>query len=181
MERREILKSIGLISPFALTPGLNLDDSNNTNSWLKEFAARWEISELYNREVFNAMPEDYLDFKPLPEIMSFGQQISHLAKGISIYAAVISKDNYKHEPAEVEKQVIFRYMEDTSAEFRSVLQNLNETDLYSHDHKNKNDEVWGTFSIADILLLAYHHTAHHRGQAIVYLRLKGIEPPKYRF
>ena len=27
----------------------------------------------------------------------------------------------------------------------------------------------------------FTHTAHHRGQAEVYLRLKGIKPPAYTF
>jgi uncharacterized damage-inducible protein DinB len=27
----------------------------------------------------------------------------------------------------------------------------------------------------------FTHTAHHRGQAEVYLRVKGIKPPEYRF
>jgi uncharacterized damage-inducible protein DinB len=27
----------------------------------------------------------------------------------------------------------------------------------------------------------FTHTAHHRGQAEVYLRLRGIKPPDYRF
>ena len=31
--------------------------------------------------------------------------------------------------------------------------------------------LWGYFT----------HTAHHRGQAEVYLRVKGIKPPDYRF
>jgi len=32
-----------------------------------------------------------------------------------------------------------------------------------------------------ILSAMFTHTAHHRGQAEVYLRLKGIVPPKYRY
>ena len=33
-----------------------------------------------------------------------------------------------------------------------------------------------------LLVLGMHtHTAHHRGQAEVYLRAKGITPPAYRF
>ena len=27
----------------------------------------------------------------------------------------------------------------------------------------------------------FTHTAHHRGQAEVYLRMKGIKPPTYQF
>jgi hypothetical protein len=33
----------------------------------------------------------------------------------------------------------------------------------------------------DICMRAYMHTAHHRGQAIVYLRVKGITPPTWKF
>jgi len=29
--------------------------------------------------------------------------------------------------------------------------------------------------------LAVDHTAHHRGQCIVYLRMKGIKPTDYQF
>jgi uncharacterized damage-inducible protein DinB len=181
MERREILKSIGLISPLALIPVLNLDNSNNTNSWLKEFADRWEISELYNREVFNAMPEDYLDFKRVPEVKSFGKQFSHLSMGISGYAAIIRGHDGLEKPDIIDRKIIFNYLENYSAEFNSMLNDLDEELLYSKDHKYKDEEMWKNFSITDILLLAYDHTTHHRGQAIVYFRIKGIEPPKYLF
>jgi uncharacterized damage-inducible protein DinB len=33
----------------------------------------------------------------------------------------------------------------------------------------------------EVLLLATDHTAHHRGQCIVYLRAKGIKPVDYDF
>jgi len=33
----------------------------------------------------------------------------------------------------------------------------------------------------EVLLWAFTDTAHHRGQAEVYLRLKNIKPPGYRF
>jgi uncharacterized damage-inducible protein DinB len=34
---------------------------------------------------------------------------------------------------------------------------------------------------AEWLWSYFTHTAHHRGQAEVYLRLKGIKPPAYEF
>ena len=33
----------------------------------------------------------------------------------------------------------------------------------------------------ELLLFAVDHTAHHRGQLIVYLRAKNIKPADYRF
>ncbi len=181
MNRREILKSIGLVSPSALAPVLTLAKSNSSNSWLAEFSDRWTVSELYTKEVFNTMPNEYLGFKPVPDVMSFGKLFSHIGMGYSIYASVIKGYDHLEEPGKIERQVIQNYMEETSIEFRSVLSGLNEDYIYSRDHKYKNQDMWKEFSIADILLLAYHHTAHHRGQAIVYLRLKGIEPPQYQF
>ena len=181
MKRRNSLKKLGLVSSSLLLPTYHYSKTKIQPGWLDEFKERWKVSELYNREVFNAMPEEFLDYKPVPEVMSFGKQFLHIAMGCSIYSSVIKSDDPLTEPDKLEKNVILKYLEETSSEFNSVLSGLDDKDLQSTDHKYKNEEMWKEFSIGDILLLAYHHTAHHRGQAIVYLRLKGIEPPKYRF
>ncbi|MGD9329248.1 MAG: DinB family protein [Cyclobacteriaceae bacterium] len=181
MNRRHLIKTLGHFSPLAVIPSLSIARGSTQPGWLQEFSARWEVSEIYNREVFTAMPEEFLDYEPVPEVMSFGKQFSHLSMGISGYASIIRGDDGLDEPAFMDGKVIFKYMEDCSADFRNMLDGLEEEQLYSKEHKYKDEEMWKDLSIADILLLAYHHTAHHRGQAIVYLRLKGIEPPKYRF
>jgi uncharacterized damage-inducible protein DinB len=36
-------------------------------------------------------------------------------------------------------------------------------------------------TVREQLWAAFTHTAHHRGQAEVYLRVKNIKPPGYRF
>jgi uncharacterized damage-inducible protein DinB len=33
----------------------------------------------------------------------------------------------------------------------------------------------------EAVILAFDHVEHHRGQCIVYLRVKGIKPVDYRF
>ena len=33
----------------------------------------------------------------------------------------------------------------------------------------------------EAIMMAFDHVEHHRGQAIVYLRYKGIKPVDYRF
>ncbi|MGZ4835457.1 MAG: DinB family protein [Terriglobales bacterium] len=37
----------------------------------------------------------------------------------------------------------------------------------------------GRLSGREVLLAVYIHVAHHRGQAEIYLRDKGIKPPRY--
>ena len=43
------------------------------------------------------------------------------------------------------------------------------------------DMEGGKMEGIEVLLLATDHTAHHRGQCIVYLRAKGIKPVDYDF
>lgn len=181
MKRRDLLKTLGYVSPLAALPAGSMAGIKTQTGWLQEFSERWDVSEWYNREVFEAMPEENFDYKPVPEVMSFGKQCSHLAMGISIYASILRGDSHTEEPEASNKEIVLNYLDVTSREFKEVYTNLTEDVLYTKEHKHKKEEVWKEFSVADILLLAYHHTAHHRAQAIVYLRLKGIEPPKYRF
>jgi uncharacterized damage-inducible protein DinB len=51
---------------------------------------------------------------------------------------------------------------------------------------NRMDSVVGApkrnnMTVSEWLWSYFTHTAHHRGQAEVYLRLKGIKPPEYAF
>ena len=39
----------------------------------------------------------------------------------------------------------------------------------------------GRLNGRELLLALYVHMAHHRGQAEIYLRIKGIRPPPYVF
>jgi len=39
----------------------------------------------------------------------------------------------------------------------------------------------GNLNGRELLLALYVHLAHHRGQAEIYLRIKGIRPPGYVF
>jgi uncharacterized damage-inducible protein DinB len=61
----------------------------------------------------------------------------------------------------------------------SVLQKLTEKDLARKDLSYRKGVA--AHSGTDLCLRAYMHTAHHRGQAVVYLRVKGITPPTWKF
>ena len=47
------------------------------------------------------------------------------------------------------------------------------------DLNEKVEFIAGTMTRRRILLLMTDHLTHHRGQLVVYLRMKGVEPPKY--
>jgi hypothetical protein len=59
-----------------------------------------------------------------------------------------------------------------------VLRKLTEKDILRSD---LGQPRFPAHTGTDLCLRAYTHTAHHRGQAIVYLRVKGIAPPTWAF
>ena len=41
----------------------------------------WERAKLYTREYLDAMPEDGINFKPIPDLRSFAEQMLHMSQG----------------------------------------------------------------------------------------------------
>jgi hypothetical protein len=79
MDRQKYLEIIKGSSPLLLLPG-GLTSSSNTNSsnWWKQFQVRWENTEKYCHEIFEAMPLSGFSYRPTPEIKSFGKLFSHI-------------------------------------------------------------------------------------------------------
>ena len=177
-------KSIGLLSGIGGTlfiPYASSANSTDKKGWLSKFAVRWDNSTLYTNEVLAKMPDKHLLYQPTPEVMTFGKQLSHLGWGNAIYAGAIVGEEPVKEPTELSRQSIQVYLEVTSKGIKNLIESIDENLLFTNNHGSKGRAPWNEFSFSDLLLIAYHHTSHHRAQAIVYLRLVGIEPPKYRF
>ena len=148
----------------------------------------WKTSGDFTLAVADSMPAESYNFRPNPEEMSFGQLMAHIA-GVNLNAcanasglarpalpptiAEWAKDTQK---VEVDKETAMSFMK-TSFEFcnRSVAAMTPERldTIQGPPARNLTgfEWLWGYFT----------HTAHHRGQAEVYLRVKGIKPPAYKF
>jgi len=88
---------------------------------------------------------------------------------------------HKEEIESVEKGVVLTYLQGRFERFEAPFNQLNPSDLYNPKHNlgTRDGEIY--FSTYDILMLAYNHTVHQKGQATTYLRLKDIVPPQFRF
>jgi uncharacterized damage-inducible protein DinB len=51
--------------------------------------------------------------------------------------------------------------------------------LTEKDLNEQVDFISGKMTRRRVLLLLTDHVTHHRGQLVVYLRMKNVEPPKY--
>jgi uncharacterized damage-inducible protein DinB len=148
----------------------------------------WRTSGEFSIAVATAMPAASYNFRPNPEEMSFGQLMAHVA-GINLNAcanasgltrpalpskiAEWAKDTKK---VDVDKETAVRFLSDSFDFCNKAVAAMSASRL---------DAVVGpparNFAGFEWLWAYFTHTAHHRGQAEVYLRVKGIQPPDYAF
>ena len=113
--------------------------------------------------------------------MSFAKLFSHIGLSLDYYAGILDGTSHKEEVESVKKSLLLTYLKERFDRFEVALNQLNPGDLYNPTYNlgTRDGEIY--FSSYDILMLAYNHTVHHKGQATTYLRLNGIAPPQYRF
>lgn len=144
-----------------------------------EFLEKWSNARDYTIELAESMPADQYAFMPTDDVRSFEDQMRHMVRNM-----VWLSGSYLGNEAD------FPYpLRDTVYDKTGILEILNAGFEYAHqaveqlDPKEYNDQVdffAGPKSKRQIIMLLTDHVTHHRGQAIVYLRLQGIKPPAYR-
>ena len=150
------------------------------DSFLKEYLERWETSRQYMLSVAEAMPESEYNFKPTPEEMTFAEQLMHIAVVID-WHGFSKADGQEYPPHweefKVEDRSKKEMIEMVNREFERTAK------LIANFDPNRLAETgsYGKFTRTrrQFLMLMADHVTHHRAQMLVYLRLKGIIPPKY--
>lgn len=137
----------------------------------RHFAALGDLSVA----VAKAMPTDQYGFRPHPESMNFGELMSHIANANYYFCAGLKDSSPPSLPTPTDKDAIVKFLSDSFGYCSDVIPNLTEAQL-NQIHSSPDGRLPGR----DILLVMYIHVAHHRGQAEIYLRDKGIKPPSYR-
>jgi len=137
-----------------------------------------ENAKAYTKRYLDAMSPEGYDFKPIPEVRSFAQQMLHLADANYYFISIASG-----KPSPVGAVSLEQTVEPTKeATVKAVLDSYN---YFTHVLNEITDEQllemvnFGDLEVpkAAAFSKAYEHQAHHRGQTVIYLRLKGITPP----
>jgi uncharacterized damage-inducible protein DinB len=150
---------------MAETPG------TAAGEYAKHFAALSQLSVA----VAEAMPADQYGFRPHPESMDFGQLMSHIATTNYQFCAGLKDTDTPRLPSPTGKEEITKFLSDSFDYCSGIISSLNEDQL-SKAHNSPDGHLPGR----EVLLAMYIHVAHHRGQAEIYLRDKGIKPPSYK-
>lgn len=162
---------------FAILSGAQA--SAQDSLFIQEAALKWTNAAAYTLEVARAMPPEQYNFRPTPEEMSFGEQLEHMAEnmmwlssnyltGISVESPLLIKEGRNPEE-------IIALMELALNTAREAILRANPEGLSATV-----DFFAGPMTRRQIILLLHDHHTHHRGQLVVYLRLNGIKPPRYR-
>jgi len=146
-----------------------------------DLATDWKISKQYTLAVADRMPAGLYDFKPNPTEMTFAEQLVHIA-AVNYYwlSRLTETKNEFIKPTQTDKDSTMRLLDKS---FDYVIDTLPKITQQQLDRMitgvgwASRDEVNGRGILLNLLV----HTAHHRAQCEVYMRVKNIAPPRYRF
>ncbi len=148
----------------------------------------WKTSGEFTLAVAGTMPAESYDFRPNPAEMSFGQLMAHIASvnnnacanasgmtrlSLPPKIAEWAKDT---EKTEVDKETAIKFLTDSFEFCNQAVASMTPSRMdtvVGPPARNLTGFEW--------LWAYFTHTAHHRAQAEVYLRVKNIKPPDYKF
>lgn len=158
-------------------------------SFNTKFAQTLQHAKEYTLEVAEAMPEEHFSFRPHDSIRSFGEQLAHIGMSTQfLHSMFIKGEEIQFDPAaaaQMEKEI--------GASKEKVIEHINSafddaiTTLKSMDKEALHQTFVFQFipskpelTKEEGYLFIRDHITHHRGQAIIYLRMKDQKAPAYR-
>ncbi len=147
----------------------------------------WKVTGDFTLAVAKKMPADSYSFRPVPEELSFSQLMIQVG-GANLAAcanasgmtrpAIPAKLNQalRDEKIDADKDTVVQFLSDSFDFCNKAVASMTPEKLdalVGPENRKMTGFEW--------LWAYFTHTAHHRGQAEVYLRVKGIKPPDYTF
>ena len=151
------------------------------NSFAKANLPIWQNAKTRTMAVAQAMPADQFGFRPTKSVMSFGQQMVHIANSMrSMEMRFLKGESWNQgEPdaAQMTKEEVINLLKESFEAVMATISGLSEEDLASPGKNFGNPAL----NKEQSMLFMFDHITNHRAKAVLYLRLKGITPPRYGF
>lgn len=149
-----------------------------TSSFKEDFKTAWERSRIYTLALADSMPEELYAYKPAKDVFTFSKQLTHtidFAGGQLVGNGLAESSPFKGKKwEEMSKAEVRTSLNEMYDWVESLSQSLPDSTLEKEVNFFGNPApAWRIFQAIE------NHTIHHRGQALVYMRLKGITPPGY--
>jgi uncharacterized damage-inducible protein DinB len=148
------------------------------NSFLNELTVKWENARNYTIQVAQLVPESNYNYKPIAEVMTFAEQLSHLSNNMLwLSSGFLTEEKAPISSSDFNGKSKMEMINLSQKSFDFVSKVLKEFD--PSELENKIEFAGQKMTKRQIFLLINDHLTHHRAQMIVYLRLMNIKPPRY--
>ncbi len=136
----------------------------------------WETSKEFTLAVIDKMPDGQFSFKAAAPEMTFGEMASHIADANMSYCSRAAGAKAPAKGTDFSKSAVVKHVTDSFDFCIAGVKKMDDTALMKTIGEGRRqstpfESYWGAFT----------HTSHHRAQLEVYLRLKDIQPPDYKF
>lgn len=175
MNRRTAIRSFALAGAAGALPLA----AGSHPSYKEDFLNRWKTLGESLEEFIDAMPDEKFNFKPVEEVNTYAEQITHIAGGNSFFISSATGQKIEiEEPEQKDKASVKEHFQALHKACAEAIGELSEEELTEEREPPFPDAPFKI--VRDLLLGAFAHTVHHRGQMVVYLRLNGVKPPQFR-
>lgn len=144
--------------------------------WLEQLKGERRLT----RETITAMTDGDMQFKATPEQMSFGAQALHIISSQETLMDAINGNGWQWERGTTiqhypTREAILNHFDYVCANEQALYANMEPEQLF-----RMMPTAWGPPEpLVQLAISFLTHEAHHRGQMITYLRLKGMKPASY--
>ncbi|GMN06451.1 hypothetical protein MTsPCn5_18400 [Croceitalea sp. MTPC5] len=166
-------KQISAILTLLFTSWMPMTAQQST--FKKEFLKKWKNSLEYTIDVAKKMPEKDYSYKPVSDIRTFGEQLVHIGEGMAYIGNSAFDFETVPQPANTnDKDEVISYLK---KQYDVLSDAVTAKDA---SYFEETTSFWaGRMSRRKIMNIVFNHCTHHRAQAIVLLRMKGIKAPSY--
>ena len=175
MKRSKFIKMLGGVGIIPLLGARSYDHEANGVVLKQELKAAWVRSETMTLTNMEQMPPEFFTFKYTEEAMTFSEQWRHCViytcGQLAGRTGVINPYKDVKLPVQMPKEQVIGEVKKMYAFVRQSIEELsmeklNATCAFAGD----TIPIWRLFYDLE------NHIIHHRGQCVVYLRLKGVIP-----
>jgi uncharacterized damage-inducible protein DinB len=130
----------------------------------------------FTLKVAEQMPEADYGFKLTPPQMSFAEQMAHLASDqVALLAPFTGAKPVPSKPSSMSKKDVIAYVRQTYDQSIAFVSKLTPAQI------DRSYNLGAPMTGLELLMFVLDHSTHHRAQAEMYLRVKGITPVEYEF
>jgi len=173
-------KTATLFLFFGIGSIIAQNDSIPKTEFTKMYLPIWKVATKHCLDVAKAMPEKLYNYKPTEVSKTFAAQMVHIAAANKLltqrYIEGMEVEPNTPDASELTKTDILALMKKSFEYTTEIIRNieqerLDETCIMYHSG-NKVSRAFALFYVQD-------HLANHRAKSNLYLRMNGVEPPKY--